>query len=131
MNKYYIDVSTLVSAIAVIVTVVTFLINFIRTKKVETMQEIDKIFDLRDKLSGEDTNKNYLELVDYMRSVERFAIGVNEKLYYKSLVKKQLSIVLKKQYQTFMKELIDQRRKQFKRDDYYINIEKLIKSFEK
>lgn len=125
------SMSDILSAVSILVGVITFLIHFVRTKKVETMKEIDKIFELSDELKGKTVRNNYEDYVAYMREVERFAIGVNEKLYYRCMVKRQVSILLCNQYDDFMKDIINQRRKQFKRTSYYQNIEKLIDKIRK
>lgn len=64
-----------------------------------------------------------------MSKVERFATSVNNKLYNRKIVKDRTSIFFKEQYHRFMEEIIIQRRKQFKRDNYYHNIEELLNSF--
>lgn len=119
-------ISNVLSAISIMVAVITFLVNFVRTKKVETMREIDKLFELSGELKGKTVRDDYQDYVAYMREVERFAIGVNEGLYYRSVVSRQASILLFNQYDNFIREIIEQRRKQFKRADYYQNIEKLM-----
>ena len=119
-------ISNVLSAISIMVAVITFLFNFVRTKKVETMREIDKLFELSGELKGKTVRDDYQDYVAYMREVERFAIGVNEGLYYRSVVSRQASILLFNQYDNFIREIIEQRRKQFKRADYYQNIEKLM-----
>ena len=123
------EIPNLLSAAAILVSVILFLIERANVKKVETIKELNDIYDLYYDLKGKDINKDYTEYVRYMSKVERFAIAVNEKVYNKNVVKRQASIFFKAQYDSFMKDLIAQRRSLVKRDSYYSNIEKLIESF--
>ena len=118
--------ATFISALSVIVAAVTFIINFRRTKKVETLQAIDEIFESYYQLSKKDVNSHYFEYVKYMSKVERFAAAVNAGIYDEKLVHNRTSIMFRKQYNDFMKDIIQQRRKQFNREDYYSEIVKMI-----
>lgn len=122
-------VGVIVSAVSIVVAVCTYVDGVRQKKNVDTLEVIDNIFELYYSLPGTDTNRNYRELVSYMSKVERFAISVNEGLYNKKIVEKRVSILLRENYRIFMKEIIAQRRAQYKRADYYHNIEKLVNSF--
>jgi hypothetical protein len=76
---------------------------------------------------GKDMNKDYHDYVKFLSIVERFATDVNERVLIKKIVKTRLSIFLANEYQNHLKELIIQRRKQFSREGYYEQIEKLIR----
>ncbi len=122
----------LISAVSVLVAVATFLISFYQNRKVETIKALNEIFDfyycsLRDKTMHDD----YKEYVKYMSQVDRFAVAVNERLYDKKLVKKRAGIFFANQYEGFMKEIRDQRRRQFKRNDYYSNIDEMMRYLQK
>jgi hypothetical protein len=117
------------SLATVLVAVVTYMIDFHRRKKLETLKELDALWELYQPLKGKKINENYEEYVAYMRKVEHFATAVDEKVYNKRVVKKRASIFFTSQYQRFMKDIIAQRRKQFGRDDYYNSIEKMVLSF--
>ena len=117
------------SLATVLVAVVTYMIDFHRRKKLETLKELDALWELYQPLKGKKINENYEEYVAYMRKVEHFAAAVEERVYHKKVVKKRASIFFASQYQRFMKDIIEQRRKQFGRDDYYSSIEKMVKSF--
>lgn len=93
------------------------------------MKELDTLWELYQPLKKKTIKEDYNDFVDYMRRVEHFAIGVKDNFYSKKVVKKQASFFFANQYNRFMKEIITQRRKQFKRNDYYKNIEDLVKDF--
>lgn len=122
-------IAAFLSAISIMIAVYTYIDGVRRNKKADTLAEIDNILEAYYSLSGTDVSRNYKELVSYMSKVERFATSVNEGLYNKKIVKEHASIFLKEQYRRFMAEIITQRRKQFNRDNYYHNIEELVKSF--
>ena len=124
--------SLLISAISVIVAVATFLINFYRNRKVETIRALNEIYELYySSLQDKTVHDNYKDYVKYMSHVDRFAVAITENLYDRQLVKKRASIFFTNQYEEFMKEIRDQRRKQFKRDDYYNNIDKMMQYLQK
>lgn len=126
----FFEISDLIAAVSIIVTMGTFLAQHIRTIRVETIHQLNDLFDYYyTELQGKTVNTNYLDFVKYMSRLDRFAVAVNEGIYCKGMVKKRASILLTKQYDEFMKGIITQRRAQFHRENYYENIEKLIKSF--
>lgn len=122
-------IASFLSAISIMIAVYTYVDGVRRKKTADTLAEIDNILEAYYSLSGTDVSRNYKELVSYMSKVERFATSVNAGLYNKKIVEDRASIFLKEQYRRFMEEIITQRRKQFKREDYYHNIEKLVNSF--
>ncbi len=120
--------SSVVAAISLVFAVITYLIDRHNKKKADTIQAIDRIFDSYYELArGKDINKDYHDYVKFLSIVERFATDVNERVLIKKIVKTRLSIFLANEYQNHLKELIIQRRKQFSREGYYEQIEKLIR----
>ena len=122
-------ISVGLSATTVIVAAATFIVDFKRKKKTETLEKINEIFDEYYKIKNKDINMFYSDYVTYLSNLERFARSVNEGVYYKKIVKSNLSIMLTEQYKKSLKEIIEQRRKQFERDSYYENIEIMISYF--
>ena len=123
--------ANIISAGSLIATVLAFCCTQCKSKKAETIKRINDIYDFYYEICEKDFHEHYFKYVHYMSEVERFAVYVNEGVYNKHIVEKQMSIFLASQYDRFMREIIEQRRKQFGRDSYYKNIEDLIKSFEK
>ena len=116
-------VGVLVAIVALVITIVIYMKEMKRTKRVETHREINELFDFYHNMNDK---KNYQERVHFMSKIDRFAVPVNEKLFDIEIVKRRASKFLIDQYNDYMKEYIEQRRKQFKDDKYYENIEELI-----
>ena len=121
-------IGSIASTVAVIVTLVTFMIQWRRNKKVETLRALDEIYDAYYLLDGKEPAKDYRACVAYINKVNRFAIAFNGGVYDKKAVKGQASIFFKAQYDRFVRDIIEQRRKQFKRDNYYHDIVEMVNS---
>ena len=121
-------ISIAVSALAIVVSIVLFWIDFQRRKKTETLQELNHIFDLYYSLPGKDTNKNYKDLVVFMSHLDRFAVAVNTNIFDKKTVKTRAGILMDSVYKEFVKEIAEQRRQQFHREDYYEDTIQMINS---
>lgn len=123
-------IASVSAAISVIIAVLTYLVDRKTKKKAETIHAIDHVLDsyykYKDK-KGKEPKKDYNFYVEFLSIVERFATDVNEGVLSRKTAKKRLSIFLTKEYENKMKEIIIQRREQFSRENYYEQIEKLIK----
>ncbi|MBR6322718.1 MAG: hypothetical protein IKR59_07600 [Lachnospiraceae bacterium] len=124
-------ISIIISATSVFVAAVSFLLNFFRTKKVETMNQIDKLFDGYYNLRKKTVKENYHEYVEYLSFIERFSRAVINNIYSWRIVKNNAGRFLLKFYRDHKTDIIDQRRQQFKNESYYFNFEKLAKKIEK
>ncbi len=120
-------VSSVATAISVVFAVITYLIDKSNRKKAETIHAIDRVLDsFYELVKGKNLKDNYHDYVKFLSIVERFATDVNENVLSRKLVKTRMSIFLKNEYESHLKELIIQRRKQFSRESYYMQIEDLI-----
>ena len=122
-------IASISTALSVIIVVVTYMVDRKTKKKADTIHAIDHVLDSYYKYKDDkrkDPNKDYNFYVEFLSIVERFATDVNEGVLLKKTVKNRLSIFLVNEYEKNMKEIIAQRRKQFSRDSYYEQIEKLI-----
>ena len=124
-----ISLGDILSFISIAVAVTTFFVTRYRTKKVETLQKIDELtegyYDVRDK----DVSKDYKEFVSYLSKLDRFAKAVNRHVYLQRIVK-QNDLFFKALYKHgFIQKLVPQRRKQFKRESYYQDLETMLKKF--
>ncbi len=122
-----ISLGDILSFISIAVAVITFFVTRHRTQKVETLQKIDELtegyYDVRDK----DVSKDYKEYVSYLSKLDRFAKAVNQHVYMERVVKKH-DLFFKTLYQHgFIQKLVPQRRKQFKRESYYQDLEIMLK----
>ena len=120
--------SSIATAASVIFAVITYWVDSCNKKRADTINAIDHIFDSYHELPKD---RDYHEYVKFMSVVERFATDANEGVLIKKIIKKRLSIFLIEEYDRHMKEIITQRRKQFKRDSYYNQIDDLIKYLKK
>lgn len=116
-------ISSIATAVSVIIVVITYWRDSHNKKRADTINAIDHVLDSYHDLPKD---RDYQKYVKFMSIVERFATDANERVLMKSLIKKRISIFLIEEYDQHMKEIITQRRKQFKRDTYYSQIEKLI-----
>lgn len=124
-------ISLAISTISIVVAVVTFLISHFRTKRVETLQRLDALFDGYYAVSKKSVKECYKEWAGLLSRVERFAAAYNGGVYNKRIIKNRASTFLCKLYNDHLQELIIQRRKQFKKGDYYHNTEVMVKDLKK
>lgn len=121
-------IASVSAALSVIIAVITYWLDRKNKKKAKTISAIDHVLDSYYKyVKGKEPKNNYNNYVKFLSIVERFATDVNEGVLFKKIVKNRLSIFLINEYDKNMKEIILQRRKQFSRESYYGQIEKLIK----
>ena len=120
-------ISSVAAALSVIAAVVIYLIDRKTKKKADTIHAVDHVLDsYYEYARGKDPKKDYQDYVKFLSIVERLATDANEGVLSKKTVKNRLSIFLVNEYERNMQEIIIQRRKQFSRESYYGQIEKLI-----
>lgn len=132
----YIDTISFAANVLTCVSVLGSAIFYWRDKRhdreVELKHEISEIFDYYyEKIRNADESELYVKRVQFMSKLNRLAETVNGKCFSKKYVRKHARLFLKQQNDTFIREYIAQRRKQFKRDDYYSELEKLMNYLEK
>lgn len=123
-------IASISAALSIFVAVATYLFDRKTKKKADTIHAIDHVLDSYYKYKDDkrkDPQKDYNYYVKFLSIVERFATDVNEGVLLKKTVKNRLSIFLTNEYEKHMKEIISQRRKQFSRESYYEQIDRLIK----
>ena len=123
-------VSAVIAAVSVFITVKQFNKQQKQEKFAATTAEISKIFSsYYDKGLGDaKLNEHYCDFVGYMSQISRFAAYYNKDVYDKDLTNERMSILMKENYNSFMERLIEDRRKQFSRENYYSEIETMLLS---
>ena len=112
---------------SVIIAVVAFFWNAHHTKKVETITKIDELFDYFYTLDPKNPLADYRKYTGFLSAVNRFSAAYNENTISKKLVRKRMSSFMIRQYDERMEKVIEDRRKQFNREDYYIQIKTMVK----
>lgn len=118
---------------SIILTILFRIIDRRRSLIAEINDDISELFDFYyEKLKKTDTKGDeiYSVRVQYMSKLERMARKVNSHCLQKQ-VKKQAGQFLLRQNEEFISEYIQQRRKQFHRENYYENTEKLLARLKK
>ena len=116
-----------ISTVSILVAVITFLITHSRTKKVETIQQLDDLFDRYYAINKKSVDEHYMSWVALLSKVERFAAAYSGRILNKKLVKSRASTFLCKLYDENLKSLIENRRGQFHKPDYYMKTEDMVK----
>ena len=124
-------VSVVIAAVAVIVAVVLHFLSERKEKTLRTHNRINELFAANDDIGEKDLNKNYWNLVLYLRKVDRFAVEYNCGLLDKKTVKDRAGKFLIRNYEEYFSVVIPHQRKQFKREDYFSDIEKMIEDLRK
>ena len=120
--------SVIIAAIAVIVAVILHFLSDCKEKKVRTHNRINELFAANDDIGEKDLKKNFWEVVLYARKVDRFAVEYNCGLLDKKTVKDRAGKFLIRNYEEYV---IPHQRKQFKREDYFSDIENMIEELRK
>lgn len=123
--------ASFVTIIGLGVTVLIFFSQKKQEKKAFTIEKVEELFAEHDLLKEKELSKNYMDYVVFTRKVNRFAIDYNEKLFNKDLISKRVRDFLLRIYDDKLKQIIEQQRKQFDREDYFINIEYMISDLRK
>ena len=127
--------SNIIAAISVLVAGLTFVFDKIVARKQRT---IEKLIELRtfyhDSIAGNKNKKEddyYRKCVKFFGNVEELCSGAFTGYYSQSVIKKTGSRFITLLYNNYKEYLIAQRRAQFHNDDYYQNLENLVKKFDK
>ena len=102
-----------------------------REKTAKTYSEIDDLFEKYAELASKNMKDNYMDFVHFTRKVNRFADLYIARQFKKSIVKKSAGNFLVRIYNEKLSEIISQQRKQFKRENYFSQIEYMINDLKK
>ena len=119
------------SCIALIFAIATYFKSVSREKTAKTYSEIDDLFEKYAELASKNMKDNYMDFVHFTRKVNRFADLYIAGQFKKSIVKKSAGDFLVRIYNEKLSEIISQQRKQFKRENYFSQIEYMINDLKK
>lgn len=115
-------VSALAAVIAAVISVIIYLHTINRERKLYTTQEFFKLRDKYPNLYNATQDKR----LQYLKEMERFCTGVNNKVFDIKIIKQMSGHFLVKQYDDYMQELIYSRRNDNENEWKYIEYEKVI-----
>lgn len=124
-------VASVASCLALIFAIITYFISVMREKTAKTYSEIDDLFEKYAELASKNMKDNYMDFVHFTRKVNRFADLYIAGQFKKSIVKKSAGNFLVRIYNEKLSEIISQQRKQFKRENYFSQIEYMINDLKK
>ena len=124
-------VASVASCFALIFAIATYFISVGREKTAKTYSEIDDLFEKHAELASKNMKDNYMDFVHFTRKVNRFADLYIAGQFKKSIVKKSAGNFLVRIYNEKLSEIISQQRKQFKRENYFSQIEYMINDLKK
>ena len=119
-------ISQIATIIAVPLALYVYLATKLREKRLFTSARVIEIYDAYHEMMKHNRKPEYHELKQFLGTVDRFANEYNEKLLCKKLAKQRIGDFMIRNYEGEWKEIIEQRRNQFKRQEYYSGIEKMI-----
>lgn len=79
-----------------------------------------------DSLKKKKVNDNYDDFVSYIRRLDRLAYGTEKGSYELEVIKERFSRTLVSDYDRRLKDIVENRRKQMKRESYYKSLENLV-----
>mgnify|MGYP007070188010 CR=1 FL=1 len=120
-----------IGAISILVAVVFFFLDRQQTKKVNTIQELNQLFDRYYKLRDLSLNEHYAEYSAFTSEISRFAYAVKKRVYDKKIVKDRASRLFMQMEGTFLRSVIEKHRSQFKNDHYYSEIDELLEALKR
>lgn len=127
--------SNIIAAISVLVAALTFAFDKIVARRQRTLEKLVELRTYYHDSIADDKNKKeidyYRKCVKFFGNVEELCSGVFTGYYSQNIIKKNGSRFITMLYNNYKEYLIDQRREQFHNDDYYKNLENLVKKFEK
>jgi len=127
---FFADLSIILAAISVVITIVFHYRDRYISRKVNTYNALNELYDAYYSMHGSVNSRTYREKVQFLSKVNRFSTAAIEGMYDMKIIKKQAGSFLKRLYKELMSDLIRQRRSQFHRDTYYSSIEKLLSRLE-
>ena len=121
--------SGLIACAGILVSLVLYWLDRAASIKNEMNEEIDKIYDFYYRnLTKTDKKDLYHERVQYMSMLNRLARQANSSRYRMKIVNEQAGKFLLRLDEDFIHSIILQRRRQFKRESYYVQLEKMIET---
>lgn len=123
--------ASVASCLALIFAIITYFRSVRREKTAKTYSEIDDLFEKYAELASKNMKDNYMDFVHFTRKVNRFADLYIAGQLKKSIVKKSAGNFLVRIYNEKLSEIISQQRKQFKRENYFSQIEYMINDLKK
>ncbi len=115
-------ISALAAVIAAVISVIIYLHTINRERKLYTTQEFFKLRDKYPNLYNATQDKR----LQYLKEMERFCTGVNNKVFDIKIIKQMSGHFLVKQYDDYMQELIYSRRNDNDNEWEYIEYKKFI-----
>ncbi len=126
-----VDIAQIASALAAVGSFVGSLVVYKRSVNRECkLETLRKLTELRMKYpSMEEISDG--DKLDYIKELEFFATGINQKIYDLEIVSKMSGSRLISQYDIALKKLVKQRRKEKENSTAYIEYEQMIKQLRK
>ena len=126
-----VDIAQIVSALAAAGSFVGSLVVYKRSVNRECkLETLRKLTELRMKYPSMD-EISYDDRLDYIKELEFFAIGINQKIYDLEIVNKMSGSRLISQYDIALEEIVKQKRKGKEESTAYIEYEQMIKQLRK
>lgn len=126
-----VDIAQMVSALAAAGSFVGSLVVYKRSVNRECkLETLRKLTELRMKYPSMDDISND-DRLDYIKELEFFAIGINQKIYDLEIVNKMSGSRLISQYDIALEEIVKQKRKGKEDSTAYIEYEQMIKQLRK
>ncbi len=130
-----IELLDMISSIGTCISAVAGIVVYFRTeykeKRTRTENAIETLYEAHDKLSTKNIKKDYMDFVRFTRHANRFACMYNEKQFNKTIVKNKIGSLLVRIYDEKLSDIVAQQRKQFKRDEYFSQLEDMINDLKK
>lgn len=123
-------IANFLSASSILVAISIYCNTARQSKRTETLNALNDLFDTYYEIDGSTGKEDYREYVRFISKVDRFAVAFVEKIYDRKLTKARAGEFLCRQYRESMRKIIEQRREQFEREDYYEAIDKMIRIIE-
>jgi len=98
-----------ISAVGVFVSVIIYLNTVNHQKKILTIQEFSKIRERYPDVSPNVTSDD--NRLEYLKDMERFCVGIHNNIYDIEIVRDMSGHRLIKQYDSYMKDFVQSRRK--------------------
>lgn len=126
-----VDIAQIASALAAVGSFVGSLVVYKRSVNRECkLETLRKLTELRMKYPSMD-EISYDDRLDYIKELEFFAIGINQKIYDLEIVNKMSGSRLISQYDIALEEIVKQRRKGKEESTAYIGYEQMIEQLRK
>ena len=118
-----------ISAVGVFVSAIIYLNTVNRQKKILTIQEFSKIRERYPDVSPNVASND--DRLEYLKEMERFCVGINNKIYDIEIVRDMSGHLLVKQYDSYMKDLVQSRRELRSKFSAYERYEETIEKLKK